>query len=106
MGANANLYFRIAIINQLIFLLLMYIDLYDCSLSPYGCTKGEGLFQALAYIIVFSILALVEGLILLGVLFAISDKSILKATQLNILVFLVTFVLCLYTALNWYYAHK
>jgi hypothetical protein len=104
MGANVNTCFRIAIVNQLIFLLLTYINLNDCSTSPYGCSKGEGLFQGLIYIAVFSFLALVEAIMLLGIFSTIFDKSILKATQFNAFVFLVTFVLCLYTVLNWHYA--
>ena len=53
MGANVNICFRILIVNQIIFLLLMHINIPDCSTSPYGCTKGEGLLQGLAYILVF-----------------------------------------------------
>ncbi|GLX80428.1 hypothetical protein tinsulaeT_37680 [Thalassotalea insulae] len=105
MGANVNICFRIAIVNQLIFLLLTYINITDCSTSPYGCSKGEGLLQGLAYIAIFSLLALVETIMLLGIFSTIFDKSFLKATQLNIFAFLVTFILCLYTVLNWHYAH-
>ena len=105
MGANVNICFRILIVNQIIFLLLMHINIPDCSTSPYGCTKGEGLLQGLAYILVFSLITLLECLLLLGVVSTLFDKSILKATQFNTLVFLITFVLCIYTVLNWYYAN-
>jgi hypothetical protein len=105
MGANVNLCFRIGIVNQLVYLLIMYVDINDCYTSPYGCTKGEGLLQGLAYLVVFSLVTLIEVFILLGILSTFFDKSFIKATQVNTFVFLVTFIFSLYTLLNWYYAH-
>jgi len=81
----------------------MYIN--NCSSNPYGCSKGEGVTQALGYIITFSSLALIQAVILMGLLSTVFDKSILKATLLNAFVFLVSLAFCIYTLLNWYYAH-
>ena len=103
MGANVNHCLRIAIVNQLIFLILTHID--NCDSNPYGCTKGEGLLQGLGYIIAFSSLAIIQVIMFLGLILTIYDKSILKATQLNAFVFLVSLALCIYTLFNWYYAH-
>ena len=103
MGANVNLCLRIAIVNQLIFMIFMYID--NCDTNPYGCSQNEWLFQALGYIIVFTSLALIQALMLLGLLSTFFDKSILKATQLNVFIFLVSLAFSIYTLLNWYYSH-
>ena len=105
MGANVNFSLRIATVNQLIFLLLMYMNISDCSNSHYGCSPENGLVEALGYLIVFASLAILEGVMLFSLLLTIFDKSILKATQLNAFVFLVTLALCVYTILNWHYAH-
>ncbi|HBY85116.1 MAG TPA: hypothetical protein DEO86_04505 [Colwellia sp.] len=99
-----NIALRIATVNHVIFLALMYFPINNCDNSPYGCSPEKGLSEALFYLLVFGLLAIVEGIMLLGIAASIIDKSLLKVSQLNAFVFLVTFVVSTYTLLDFYYA--
>ena len=99
-----NIGLRIATVNHLIFLVLMYFPISNCDNSPYGCSPEKGLSEMLLYLVIFGLLAIVEGIMLLGIAVSIMDKSILKASQLNAFVFLVTFVVSTYSLLDFYYA--
>ena len=95
----------VATVNHLIFLALMYFPTSNCDNSPYGCSPEKGLSEMFLYLLVFGLLAIVEGIILLGIILSIMDKSILKVSQLHALMFLITFILSVYTLLDFYYAH-
>jgi len=95
----------IATVNQLIFLALMYFPINNCDNSPYGCSPEKGLTEMLIYLLAFGLLAVIEVIMLLCIAASIIDKSILKASQLHTLVFVVTFIFSAYTLLDFYYAH-
>ena len=108
MGANLkilNIGLRVGIVNHIIFLALNYINISNCSNSPYGCSPEKGLSEMFLYLMVFGLLAIIEGAVLLSLLVCIIDKSILKVTQLNAFAFLVTLILCVYRLLDLYYSH-
>ena len=96
---------RIATVNHLIFLVLMYVPINNCDNSPYGCSPEKGLSEMLLYLLTFGLIAIIEGIMLLGIAVSIMDKSILKVSQLQVLVFLVTLIVSAYTLLDFYYAH-